>query len=218
MSTKIYLSIDDGHPLDLKTAEILVKRNLKAIFYIPIKKIGSKRISNKEIKNLSPQFEIGGHTYNHIDLTKVSLNKAWKEIYDGKRALEDILGWKIRSFAFPYGHYNDQLIKLVKKAGFENCRSGRIINFHEFNDSDFLQHPNLQIYPHRISTDVEHCLKMFDYYSLYRRLEHIKFEHLNLLKYLFFNKKIHLWFHSKDIEDYNLWEVLKSNKLLNENS
>ncbi|MFA5770297.1 MAG: polysaccharide deacetylase family protein [Patescibacteria group bacterium] len=207
MINNITFSIDDGDPLDLKIAKILSDNNKKAIFYIPIKKRGSKKMANKEIRSLSNQFEIGGHTYNHIDLTKVSLEKARQEIIDGKNALEDIIGKKIRSFAFPYGHYNGQLIKLVKKVGFKNCRSGRIINFHEFNDNDFLQHPNFQIYPHKLSTDVKHCLKMFDYYSLFRRLKQVKLEHLDLLQHLSFNKKIHIWFHSKDIEDYNLWKL-----------
>jgi len=205
--SNIYLSVDDGHPLDLKLAEVIAKKDLNTIFYIPIKKRGSKRMTNEEIRSLSSQFEIGGHTYNHVDLTKVSLKIARKEIADGKNSLEDIVGKKIKSFAFPFGHYNNQIVDLVKDLGFENCRSGRIINFHEFNNDNFLQHPNFQLYPHKLITDVEHCFKMFDYYSLFRRLEHVKLEHLDLFPYLSFNKKIHIWFHSKDIEDFNLWKL-----------
>lgn len=200
------ISIDDGHPLDLKTAEILDKNNKKAVFYIPIRRSG-KILTKKQIRYLGLRFELGGHTYNHLDLTKISPGEAWQEIYDGKNALEDILGRKIRSFAFPYGHYNNQLIRLVKKAGFENCRSGRIINFHEFNDNCFLQHPNFQIYPHRLITDVKHCLKMMDYYSFLKRIKYYKFSHLDVISYLMTNKKIHIWFHSKDIRDFNLWQL-----------
>lgn len=207
MSTKIYLSIDDGHPLDLKIAEILAKKNKKAIFYVPIKR-PDRMLTKIQIRHLGSRFELGGHTYNHMDLTKISLNEAWNEINDGKRTLEDILGKKIQSFAFPYGHYNNSLVRLVKKAGFINCRSGRIINFHEFNDNDFLQHPNFQIYPHKLITDIGHCLKALDLYSFMRRMNHSKLNHLDLISQFNQSKKIHLWFHSKDLEDFNLWDFL----------
>lgn len=205
MINNITFSIDDGDPLDLKIAEILDKNNKKAIFYIPIKRLGPI-LTKKQIRYLGSQFEIGGHTYNHVDLTKISPDDAWKEINEGKRALEDILGREIQSFAFPYGHYNNQLVKLVKKAGFENCRSGRIINFHEFNDKDFLQHPNFQLYPHKLITDVKHCLKIMDIYSLLKRIKYHQLSHLDLIPHLINNKKIHIWFHSKDIKDFDLWD------------
>lgn len=209
MINNISFSIDDGHPLDLKMAEILIKKKLKTIFYIPVKKSG-KRLTIKQIRSLGSQFEIGGHTYSHVDLTKMNSKIAWKEVSDGKKALEDILGRKITSFAFPYGHYNPQLVGLVKKAGFKNCRSGRIINFNEFNQKDFLQHPNFHIFPHQLSTDLLHCLKYGDYYSLLKRFSYRKKNHLELLNV--FPKKIplHFWCHSEDIERYHLWDLFQS--------
>jgi len=209
----ISVSIDDGHPLDLKAAEILAKKNIHTTFYITIKNsTGRPTLNRRQIKYLSqnPDFEIGGHTYNHIDLTKVTLKKAEEEIRTGKEELEDIIGKKITTFAWPWGRYNQQLVNLVKKIGFLDCRSAAILNFNLVNKKNFLWHPNLAIYPHPIIRGVRNCLKRLDYYSLFIRLQNINKNQLELIQiFKETNKQYHLWFHSWEIEELKLWNIIK---------
>ncbi len=207
----VSISVDDGHPLDLKTAEILAKKNIEAIFYIPIKNSTGKPTLNKtSIRTLSQKFEIGCHTYNHIDLTRVPFVKAREEILSGKKALEDIIGIKIRSFAWPWGKYNKKLINLVESLGFSNCRSASIINFNVFSKNAFLLKPNLHIYPHSILKELRACIKEKDLYSLIMRLKLINKTHLGLID-IFKQMSIpfHVWFHSWEIEQYDLWDIIK---------
>lgn len=71
-------------------------------------------------------FEIGAHTRTHVDLGKIMGEAAWKEIAGSRQDLEDKLGIKASSFAYPYGRPG-QLTEanraLVRQAGFESCCS-----------------------------------------------------------------------------------------------
>ncbi|MCX6731050.1 MAG: polysaccharide deacetylase family protein [Candidatus Roizmanbacteria bacterium] len=208
----ISISIDDGHPLDLKTAEILKSKNIKAIFYIPIKNnTGRPTLGNKQIKELSqnPGFEIGGHTYNHVDLTKVPLKKAEEEMRTGKEALEDIIGKKVTTFAWPWGKYNRTLLTLATKVGFKNTRATATINFNEVNSSDLLWYPNLLIKPHSFISDMRNTMKRLDVYSTFRRVYYSNLSHMDLLNVIDTKRKF-FWFHSWEIDKFNMWDFLKN--------
>jgi len=76
-----------------------------------------------EVKELSKAriIEIGGHTINHPKLAKIAENEQSNEIVEGKKIIEEITGFPILSFAYPFGgkdSFNDTTIELVKKAGF----------------------------------------------------------------------------------------------------
>ncbi len=59
-------------------------------------------------------FDIGWHTYNHPDLTRLTEEEIMKEV---------IPPIPMKYFAYPYGRFNDLVIDCVKKAGFEKAYS-----------------------------------------------------------------------------------------------
>jgi peptidoglycan/xylan/chitin deacetylase (PgdA/CDA1 family) len=63
--------------------------------------------------------EIGGHTAGHTTLTKVTLKEAKREVEENKAWLESVLGHEIVSFAYPRGGENDEIVSLVKTAGYK---------------------------------------------------------------------------------------------------
>ena len=63
--------------------------------------------------------EIGGHTAGHTTLTRVSLDEAKREIEENKRWIESVLGHEIVSFCYPRGGENDEIVSLVKGAGYK---------------------------------------------------------------------------------------------------
>lgn len=127
-------SWDDGHPLDLKLAKLLKKYGIPATFYIPIESIERETMSSNQIKRISKNFDIGGHTYHHLDLTSITENEAYYEILEGKRILEEITGKKIETFCYPGGFYNNKIKELVKKAGFKMARTIRMLEYLPPND------------------------------------------------------------------------------------
>lgn len=67
--------------------------------------------------------EIGGHTVNHPIVARLDGAAARAEIADGKAALEQIIGDKVRLFAYPNGKpgqdYLAEHVAIVKQLGFE---------------------------------------------------------------------------------------------------
>jgi hypothetical protein len=54
---------------------LLKDYGMSATLYIPIANPEHKVISSDTIRVIAKDFEIGGHTYNHIGLTKVDENR-----------------------------------------------------------------------------------------------------------------------------------------------
>ena len=67
--------------------------------------------------------EIGGHTLNHPLLTRMDDSEVEFEISENKRMLEQVLGSKLRYFAYPNGvpekDYDARHINMVKNCGYE---------------------------------------------------------------------------------------------------
>lgn len=70
----------------------------------------------EEIKKLveTTGGEIGWHTWSHPDLTTLTKEEIMKEITPP---------FPMKSFAYPYGRYNDLVIECVKEAGYERAFS-----------------------------------------------------------------------------------------------
>jgi peptidoglycan/xylan/chitin deacetylase (PgdA/CDA1 family) len=64
-------------------------------------------------------YDIADHTYNHMDMTKMSLSDARAEVVRGAQVIETITGRNPRPvFRFPYGAWNGQLIQMVNSLGY----------------------------------------------------------------------------------------------------
>jgi peptidoglycan-N-acetylglucosamine deacetylase len=119
----ITTSWDDGSFSDIRLAELLIKYHIPATFYLPVDNVERKCLGRAEISSLARDFDIGCHSYHHIDLTGISINKAQKEIIDGKQELEQIIGRGVSSFCYPLGRYNNSIVKIVKACGFTGART-----------------------------------------------------------------------------------------------
>jgi peptidoglycan/xylan/chitin deacetylase (PgdA/CDA1 family) len=117
-------SWDDGTVTDLSLAERLLRYGIKGTFYIS-RRPSQRILDEKDIRELDQNFELGAHTLNHLDLTKVSLTEARREIGDSKKYLENLLGHGISMFCYPYGAYNQEVSGLVHDAGFIAARTAR---------------------------------------------------------------------------------------------
>jgi peptidoglycan/xylan/chitin deacetylase (PgdA/CDA1 family) len=69
-------------------------------------------------------FEIGDHSFSHASLPTMSDEQILSEISASKAMLEDRLGIRVRSFAYPNGtrkDYDSRLIGLLRRLGYENA-------------------------------------------------------------------------------------------------
>ena len=134
-------SWDDGYPSDLRLAELLNRYNIPATFYIPISNDERARMSPQQINEIAHVFDIGGHSYHHVNLTRIPSTEVSREIIDGKKMLEDIIGKKVSSFAYPWGAFNRRVINCVRKADFIGGRTTRSLT--RIVDEPFAMNPTV---------------------------------------------------------------------------
>jgi peptidoglycan/xylan/chitin deacetylase (PgdA/CDA1 family) len=80
---------------------------------------GARMMTVDELRDLaSAGFEIGSHTVNHPDLSELDYETCLTEMVESRRALEDVLGTSIRTFAYPFCHYGPAAVAAAKEAGF----------------------------------------------------------------------------------------------------
>jgi peptidoglycan/xylan/chitin deacetylase (PgdA/CDA1 family) len=85
-----------------------------------------------DLKDLvAHHFDIGSHTETHSILTKVSSKQLVDELVGSKKMLEDKLGIKVTTFAYPSYAQNETVREAVKSAGYLGARAG----WSKFNNS-----------------------------------------------------------------------------------
>lgn len=215
MSVTFTCSIDDGHPSDLKVAELLAKHGLTGTFYIPMKnREGPPVMSPAEVRALSEQFEIGSHTFDHCFLKSVDIVESHFQVTEGKRQLEDVLGTQVSGFCYPGGKYRPADVEIVKASGFRYARTTVNLCF-DVGSKPFEMPTTVQLYPHQRSVYLRNFAKSGDWLKRQKGFSYAMaekdwiprlyslFEHAVRSKGCF-----HLWGHSKDIEQHNAWKEL----------
>lgn len=123
----VVLTFDDGWENQYVYAFPLLKKyNDTATFFIFTDVINHEHfLTWSQIREMdNAGMTIGGHTRTHPFLPSIT-DKAdlENEIINGKKIAETKLGHPIQIFAYPFGNYNDQIITVVKKAGYVAARS-----------------------------------------------------------------------------------------------
>lgn len=148
MSAVFTFSSDDGHPSDLKAAELLAKHGLVGTFYVPIyNSEGRPTMTKCDLRTLAHAFEVGSHTLDHRYLGTVGALEAKRQIIGGKQQLEDLLGQAVEGFCYPGGKYRQAHLRLVQRAGFEYARTTTNLCF-DTGHSPFELPTTIQFYPH----------------------------------------------------------------------
>jgi peptidoglycan/xylan/chitin deacetylase (PgdA/CDA1 family) len=150
----VCLFFDDGYQNQYDVAlPILLHHGFKATFSIITGSVGTgtgiyKYMGDKELKELARYgMGIASHSKTHPHLTgpptEAQLQSEFSEVYgrdtttptklSDKQSLEEIvgsktyldkLGFKVRTFVYPYYEYDDSVIGYVKEAGYVCARSG----------------------------------------------------------------------------------------------
>lgn len=208
-------SIDDGHPSDMKTADLLHKHGLNGTFFIPIRNCeGDAVISDAQIRDLGRRFEVGSHTFDHRYLKKVDIWQAYHQIADGKKRLEDLLGGPVSGFCYPGGRYCRRDVELVKACGFGYARTTMNLCF-EAGSRPFEMPTTVQFYPHDRAVYIRNFVGSGYWH---KRMEGLRLAvaNENWIKRLYamfdyacrHGATFHLWGHSKQVDELNAWHDL----------
>jgi len=109
-------------------------------------------LSWDEIREMSDNgISFGAHTLNHPNLANIDLNEVEKEIVDSKKMIEERLKTDITLFAYPYGtksDYNNEIIELIKNAGFKCACSSNHQLVNKYNMEDMYHLSRIQVSNH----------------------------------------------------------------------
>lgn len=212
-------SWDDGAVHDLRLAELLLKYNRKATFFIPLHNIEKREvISTQQIAMLAMDFEIGAHTMNHKYLTAISDKEAEYEIKESKKVLESIINKPVPGFCFPGGKYKPVHLQFIREAGFLYART---VNMFDHNNDTNMMNTTLQAYNHSKYTYYKHLLKRGYVVEILRHsvaiLTSNRWEELliKIINGYYTNDTaekitvIHLWGHSWEIAENSAWKQLE---------
>jgi peptidoglycan/xylan/chitin deacetylase (PgdA/CDA1 family) len=126
----ILITLDDGYVSEIEVGvPILKKYGFPATFFVYLNYInkGGKSVTWAQLEQLRDDgFEIGSHTVSHLDLKHKPSNvpgdyEAWlkDEVGRSKKELEDKLGIRCATIAYPFGNHNEKVQLATKAAGYE---------------------------------------------------------------------------------------------------
>lgn len=209
-------SWDDGHPLDVRLADLLGEHGFTGTFYVPRRNIeGRPVMTAAQLRSLAARFEVGGHSIDHVRLVDLPRRERDHQIADGKRQLEDDLGQPIAGFCYPGGAYDRAVCEAVRSAGYRYARTITNLSFEPPVDR-FRIGTTIQLYPHSRSTLARNFVRgrawrhrasafrlVLTHRSLAARLE--------LLLRLAVERGgvFHLWGHSWELDEHGLWPELE---------
>ncbi len=209
-------SWDDGHPLDLRVADLLGEHGFAGTFYVPRRNCeGRPVMSATELRALDSRFEIGGHSIDHVRLVELPPSERARQIADSKQQIEHDLGHAISGFCYPGGEYDRGVRDAVRDAGYRYARTITNLSIEPPTDR-FRLATTIQLFPHPRAVLVRNFVRGGGWRqrsrpltvclatgSLSSRLE-------QLLRFALERGGVfHLWGHSWEIEERGLWTELE---------
>jgi peptidoglycan/xylan/chitin deacetylase (PgdA/CDA1 family) len=208
-------SWDDGHPLDLRVADLLTKYGLRGTFYAPMR-AHNRTMTAAQIHELGCCFEIGAHTLDHIVLTHADEYQAEKQIEGSKSWVEDSTGLPCLMFCPPEGKYSGRHLRMMQEAGYIGFRSVELasLDYPRPRAGLMLMPTSVQAYPHRAVVFCKNAIKRAAFGNLWRYILHGRSTGWadlagSLLRCVIEDGGVfHLWGHSWELQQTGQWQRL----------
>lgn len=118
---QIGLTFDDGCRSDLENARLLQSLGFQALFFIATEYLDQEGyLSREELPELLQLgMGVGAHSHHHVQLSLLSHTQVEQELVSSKAILEDILQVPVITVSFPGGAYDDKILDIGRRAGYE---------------------------------------------------------------------------------------------------
>lgn len=121
-------SYDDGEKKDIRLVQLFNKYGLKGTFNLNSGLMtvepdeSSSKVALSQIPEVYKGHEVAVHTVNHPFLERMTTTEIVDEILEDRRTLEKYTGYVVRGMAYPFGTYNDDVIRVAKDLGIAYSR------------------------------------------------------------------------------------------------
>ena len=122
MALYIVLTFDDLTQDMVTVSDILKSVGARGVFFINTAAIVSE-VEEGVVRELAKGHEVGSHSHTHPDLAKLSVEEVFRELELSKQILSRIIGREVKSFAYPYGAYNNAIVETVRRSGYIAART-----------------------------------------------------------------------------------------------
>jgi peptidoglycan/xylan/chitin deacetylase (PgdA/CDA1 family) len=118
------ITFDDGFADNHAAVVSLTRRGLRSTLYLTTGPLGTgDRLANAQAHELAhmPGAEVGAHSVHHPYLDELGDETIAEEVGGSRRRLEDVVGARVRSFAYPHGAYDARVRQAVINAGYDSA-------------------------------------------------------------------------------------------------
>jgi hypothetical protein len=184
----VTMSYDDGRNHDRRLVEIMNRHALKGTFHLNSGKLGAENyITAEEVAGLFEGHEVSAHTVTHPHLELTPPERVAMEILEDRQALEELVGYPVKGMSYPFGSWNEQVLKALPTLGIEYSRTTRSHGGFELPENWLGWHPTCH---HKMMLE---CGEKF--------LAHQpRFSRMALL---------YVWGHSYEFENDSNWELIE---------
>ncbi|BCS82430.1 polysaccharide deacetylase family protein [Anaerocellum diazotrophicum] len=123
-SKALTMSYDDGQVYDRKLVSIFNEYGIKGTFFLNSANLGKDIfVLPDEVSQLYKGHEVAIHTKTHPFLDSIPLERIIEEIIEDRKYLELLVGSPVKGMSYPYGVYNEEVIKIIPSLGIEYSRT-----------------------------------------------------------------------------------------------
>lgn len=136
-------SYDDNQEYDRKLVALFNRYGLKGTFHLNSGTLDQimedgEFIKTAEVKELYEGHEVSCHGVNHIYLPGVSRQQKTVELYEDRKALEEITGKLVLGMSYAFGGFNEETKEVARTVGIKYARTVHS-HFGFFPPADFLE-------------------------------------------------------------------------------
>jgi peptidoglycan/xylan/chitin deacetylase (PgdA/CDA1 family) len=134
----VAVTLDYGYRDTVGAIETLRTHGLCSTLYVTSGRIGdADAITAEQVSMLArcrESVELGAHSVTHARLDELSTLAAEREIRNSKVAVEQLVGRRVNTFAYPHGAFDHHVRELVIDAGYTSAGAVKNALSHEHDD------------------------------------------------------------------------------------
>ena len=186
--TALTMSYDDGRIHDRRLVEIFDEYGIHGTFHLNGGNLGKPGfIDAEEIPTLYRNHEVSCHTLTHPFLDRTPAEEVIREIMEDRVVLEKAAGYPMRGMSYPYGTYNEDVIRWIRPLGMEYARTTDSTHAFRIPERFLAWNPTCHH-----DEDLPHMLEEF---------RKVHYDNLPVF---------YIWGHSYEFNENNNWDMIRS--------